>query len=164
MAQLKSESPTWHLQNWGTWGWAETALKLIGIAAVVFGLLGAVPGFGLTFALNARLIAVILLALLSLLSLVIISIRFGQREIIAFAFSILNALGHISALLLLLQPTVIPHYPAVFAITYLLGEATKYQFLKLTGYTESGRDQKAMLQLPTSLIVIYLLIAIFVWF
>jgi hypothetical protein len=163
MTQLKSESQTWHLQNWGIWGWAETALKLIGIAAVAFGLLGAVPTFSLNIPLNAKLLAVILLALLSLLSLVIITIRFGQREIIAFGFSILNALGHISALLLLLQSTVIPHYPAVFAITYLLGEAVKYQFLRVTGYTESGRDQKAMLQLPTALLVVYLLIAIFVW-
>jgi hypothetical protein len=163
MTQLKSESQTWHIQNWGLWGCAETGLKLVGIAAVVFGLLGAIPTFNLAFALNAKLVAVILLALLSLLSLVIITLRFGQREIIAFAFSILNAIGHISALLLLLQTTVIPHYPAFFAISYLLAEATKYQFLRVTGYTESGRDQKQMLQLPTGLMVVYLLIAIFIW-
>lgn len=161
MAELKSASETWHVQNWGLWGWAETILKLIGIAIAIYGLV--ISGFSFGFALNAKLVATILLGLLSFISLAIIGIRFGQREIIAFAFAILNSLGHISAFLLLLQTTVVPLYPALFAIAYLLGEVTKHQFLSITGYTESGRNQAQMLQLPRGLIVIYLLIAIFAW-
>lgn len=161
MTTLKSESAKWHVQNWGAWGWAETILKLIGVAIAVYGL--AISGFNFGFNLNAKLVATILLVLLSLLSLVIISIRFGQREVISFVFAILNAIGHISAFLLTLQAVVNPIYPALFAGAYLLGEVTKHQFLSITGYTESGRNQAQMLQLPRGLIVIYLLIIIFVW-
>lgn len=161
MSQLKSQSESWHIQNWGAWGWAETILKLIGIAIAFYGL--AISGFNFGFTLNAKLVATILLGLFSLLSLTIVAMRFGQREIISFAFSILSTLGHVSAFLLMLQAQVNPLYPSLFAIAYLLGEATKHQFLNITGYTESGRTAAQMLQIPRVFMAVYLLIAIFAW-
>jgi hypothetical protein len=163
MTQLKSESQTWHVQNWGTWGWVETILKLIGVGVAVFGLLGVIPSFSFAILLNAKLLAVIVLALMSLMSLFIVTLRFGQREVIGFVYSILSAIGHISALLLTLQTLVEPRYPAVFAALYLLAELVKIQFLRSTGYTEAGRDTKAMLQIPVTFAIAYLLIAVFIW-
>ena len=162
---LKSESQSWHVQNWGTWGWVETGLKLIGIAIALLGLVNILPSFSLGLPLNTKLVAVIVLTLMSLMSLFIITIRLGQREIIAFAFAILNAIGHISALLVLLQSPALTLYPTIgFAAFYLLGELVKIQFLRVTGYTEAGRDQQAMLKIPTIFGTAYLLILIFSYF
>jgi hypothetical protein len=163
--QLKSESTTWHVQNWGAWGWAETILKLIGIAVAIFGLVNILPAFSLGFPLTSKLLALIVLGLMSLMSLFIVTLRFGQREITSFAFAILSAIGHISALLVLLQSPAQTFYPTlVFAAAYLLGELVKIQFLRVTGYTESGRDQSAMQKVPVVFATAYLLILIFTWF
>jgi hypothetical protein len=162
---LKSESASWHVQNWGVWGWVETIIKLVGIVIAVYGLISILPSFSLGLPLNLHLIAVIVLALMTLMSLFIVTIRFGQREIIAFAFAILSAVGHISALLVLLQASAQTFYPTVgFALAYLLGELVKIQFLRITGYSESGRDPKAMQRIPIVFGTAYLLIAIFAWF
>ena len=165
MTALKSESASWHVQNWGVWGWAETILKLIGIAVAIWGFSNILPSFSPGLPLNTKLLAVIVLSLMTLMSLFIVSIRFGQREVISFGFAVLSAIGHISALLVLLQSAAQSSYPSFgFAVAYLLGEVVKIQFLRVTGYTESGRDQKAMLKIPAIFGGAYLLIAIFSWF
>jgi hypothetical protein len=157
-----TKAVAWHTANWGIWGWAETILKLIGIAIGVYFLAVSWPiGFNVGF--NARLVAIILVALISLLSLVIITMRYGQRETISFSFAILNAIGHFSVLLALISNPVEKTLPVAFAVSYLLAEVTKHVFLTSTGYTEAGRSPQQMLQIPRGLIVVYLLIGIFSW-
>ncbi len=153
-------TPGWHTAQWGTWGWAETILKLVALAA---GILAFFQASGdLIIGNHPRLAAVILLALLTLGSLFQLYIRFTQRETISMGFAVLNLLGHVGLLIALLRAPDLREYALVFGVFYTLGQLVKIQFLRVTGYTEGGATTRAMLMVTAVMTVLYALVAILV--
>jgi hypothetical protein len=150
----------WHTAQWGAWGWAETILKLI---AIVAGIVAFFQSSGdLVIGGNPHLAAVIVLALAALASIAQVVIRFTQKEIVSMIFALLNLLGHLGLLIALLRAPMAATFPVVFGVFYVLGQLTKLQFLRVTGYTEGGANSSAMLRTTTIIAALYALFTIFV--
>ncbi|MEO8392492.1 MAG: hypothetical protein ABI700_05820 [Chloroflexota bacterium] len=150
----------WHTAQWGTWGWAETILKLI---AIVAGIVAFFQTAGdLVIGGNPHLAAVILLALLSLLSIAQVAIRLTQKEIVSMIFAVLNLLGHFGLLIALLRVPPDRTLAIAFGVFYVLGQLTKVQFLRVTGYTENGANSSAMLRTTGVIAAVYAVFTILV--
>jgi len=158
--QQTTQPQGWHTANWGTLGWLETGLKL---AAALVGFIAFVQSSSSntwTVANHPHLVAVIILALLTLLWIGVLAIRFQQREIISMIYSILNALGHVALLIALLRMPEQRVLPVIFGVLWVLGELVKRRFLTVSGYTESGRSTSTMLQVSTVVTIAYGLFAV----
>jgi hypothetical protein len=155
--QVNTQVQGWHVTNWGLWGWAETALKAIGIGAGVLAFIASASTPDLVFGGNPELAAIILLALLTLGTVVALGLRLQQREIISIAFSVFNILGHIGLFIALLRVPDQNTLPVVFGVAYVLGELTKQRFLSLTGYTEAGQNSRSMVNFSRGLMAFYAL-------
>lgn len=162
MQQTQAVQTGWHVANWGTWGWIETGLKLVGIVAGLVAFLTTSSASELTLGGHPELGAVILLALLSLFTAVPLFIRFTQREIISMIFAIFNFLGHTALLIGLLRQPSLQTLPLVFAIFFILGELAKQRFLVVSGYSENGMKTPAMLNFSRGIMAVYVLIAVFI--
>ena len=156
--QQNAQTQGWHTAQWGTWGWIETILKLI---AIVAGIIAFVQSRGeIVFSGNPHLAAVIVLALAALASIAQVVIRLTQKEIISTVFAILNLLGHFGLLIALLRVPPDLTLALVFGVFYVLGQLTKIQFLRVTGYTEGGANSSAMLRTTGVITLIYVVITV----
>lgn len=159
---MQQSTPSgWHVAQWGTLGWAETIVKFIGIIVAFIAFAQAVPTGVFTLGGNPRLAAIIVLALLTLIWLAPIPLRFQQREIISTVFTILNLLAHIALLLALLYVLQGNTLPLIFGVAYLIGEGIKRRWLMVSGYTEAGRSQSAMFMVSNIFLVAYALFIVF---
>jgi hypothetical protein len=150
----------WHTAQWGTWGWLETIVKSI---ALFIGFIAffSTPMTGITLSGNPHLAALIVLALLTLGTVGQLVIRWQQREIISFIFAIFHFLGHAALLIALAQ---VPHdrlWPLLFGIFYTIGTLLKIQFLRITGYTESGATSSLMIGSTVGVLVLNVLFTVF---
>jgi hypothetical protein len=159
---MQNTQPTgWHVAQWGTLGWLETGVKLIGIIVAFIALSQALPNGALTVGGNPRLGAIIVLGLLTLIWIAPVPLRFQQQEIISMVFTILNLLGHIALLLALLYLLPDRTLAIVFGVAYLIGEIVKRRWLMVSGYTESGRTAAQMAMVSNVFIVSYVLFIVF---
>ena len=154
------QSQGWHIAEWGTWGWAETILKLVAIGAGILAFINSDATSAFVIGDNPHLAALILLALLTLGALGQLGIRFIQRETISFGFAILNLLGHLGLLVALLRIPDQPTLSLIFGGFYTLGQIVKIQFLRVTGYTEGGASTRGMVIVAAGMAVAYALFAI----
>lgn len=152
----------WHVAKWGLWGWIETGLKMVSIIAGFIAFFGANGSDAFEVGGNPHLAALILLAVMSLMTVVVVGLRFTQREIISIGFAILNMLGHFALLYSLLGTPDQQALPVVFGVFYALGEVAKQRFLTITGYTESGQTTSAMLNFSRGVAVVYIIFAVLV--
>jgi hypothetical protein len=143
---MQNSAQGWHVAEWGLWGWVETIFKVIALIAGIAAFFGSNAANSLTIGGNPHLAAGILLALLTLLSLVALTIRFQQKEIISLIFGIVNFLGHLGLLIAILRLPESMTFSIVFGVFYTVGQLTKLQFLNTSGYTESGQTQSGMLR------------------
>lgn len=155
-----STSQGWHIANWGTWGWIETILKLIGIGAGMLAFFNSASDAPLVIGGNPKLIAVILVALMTAGMVLAIGLRFTQKEIISIVFSVLNALGHAGLLVALLRIPPDMTLPLVFSVFFVLGELAKYRFMSTTGYTELGQSQAGMVRFSLMMVGTYIVLTI----
>lgn len=160
MGQQAAAAKGWHVANWGFWGWVETGLKLVGIAAGILAFLNSSAVTELTIGGSPRLAAVILVALLSLAMVGVFFARIAQKELISIGFSALNAIGHVGLLVALLRIPAQTTLPLVFAIMFILGELAKQRFLAISGYVEGGSDTASMLKFSRIIALTYLVLAI----
>jgi len=158
--QQSAQNQGWHTAQWGTWGWVETILKLIAIAAGLVAFVRTISDQYWIVSNNPHLAALILLALLSLASILQVVIRVGQKEIISMIFAVLNLLGHFGLLIALLHDPTQRTLPLIFGIFYVLGQLVKLQFLRVTGYTEGGSNSTGMLRTAVVMAALYALFAI----
>jgi hypothetical protein len=110
---------------------------------------------------NPHLAALIVLALATLASILQITIRLKQQEILSMAFAVFNFIGHVALLVALAH---VPHHrlwPVLFGVFYILGGLVKIQFLRVTGYTEGGADSKGMITTTAVITGIYVLFTLF---
>lgn len=150
----------WHTAKWGTWGWAETIVKLIALGAGLVAFASALSADGFRLGDNPRLAAVILLVLLTLAAIAQLAIRAQQRETISVIFAVLNLLGHLGLLFALLRVPDQTALPLIFGILYLFGQLIKLQFLRVTGYTEGGANTSGMLRVTGAVAAAYALFVI----
>ena len=159
-----TQAQGWHTVEWGTWGWAETILKLIGLAFGVLAFFRSNPANELVVGNNPHLAAVVIVAILTLFSVGQVGIRFTQKEIVSMIFAVLNFLGHAALLVAMLRVPTDLTLPVLFGVFYALGGIVKVQFLRVTGYTEGGADSRTMLivaalmALPYIIFVVLLLV------
>lgn len=140
----ETQAQGWHTSEWGAWGWLETILKLIALAAGVVAFVQSNAASPLVIGGNPHLAALILLGLETLGALGQLGIRYVQREIISFVFAILNLLGHLGLLVALLRvPSDLTLF-IIFGVFYALGQLVKVQFLRVSGYTEGGSTTRGM--------------------
>jgi hypothetical protein len=159
---MAQSAPTdWHVGQWGTLGWAETGVKVIGMIAAFIAFAQALPSGVLTLGGNPRLGAIIVLALLTLIWLAPIPLRFQQKEIISVIFTLANLLAHTALLVALLYLLPDRTLPIVFGIAYLIGEAIKRRWLIVSGYTEAGRSQSQMFMVSNIFLGAYALFTVF---
>jgi hypothetical protein len=154
------ENSSWHVAQWGLWGWVETILRLIGAFAGIAALAGPFAASGLTLGGNPRLLGIALLVLLILASLITLVIRLRQREIISVGFAILNAAGHLALLWALLQIPASLTTALLLGIFQALGLVAKAIFLRSTGYTEMGANSQAMQGANFALLAMYIVFTV----
>jgi hypothetical protein len=152
----------WHIAQWGTLGWVETILKLIGIGAGVLAFVNSDASAALRIGDNPHLAAVILLVVLTLGAVFQLFVRFGQKETISLGFAALNLLGHLALLIALLRVPTDVTLAVIFGVMVVLGQVVKLQFLRSTGYTEGGATTSAMMRIAAAQGVVYLLLVILV--
>ena len=152
---MQQTTKGWHTANWGTLGWLETGLKLAAALAGFVAFVQSSSSTTWTVANHPHLVAVIILALMTLIWIGTLWLRFQQREIISMIYSILNALGHVALLVALLRMPEQRVLPVIFGVLWVLGELVKRRFLTVSGYTESGRSTSAMLQVSTVFTIAY---------
>ncbi len=125
--------PGWHVGEWGALAWAETALKsagvLVGIAALLTALDREPDGAG-----GARLVAVVILAVLSLGLVAGIADRLAGREAVGFAFILAMVAGHVAMTVGLARDGGLEGFLAAFAALMLAGDLVKLVFLRTTGF------------------------------
>jgi hypothetical protein len=158
----QTASQGWHVDNWGTWGWIETGLKLVAIAAGFLAFITSNSANPMTIGGNPELGAVIIVGLMTLLNVVALGLRFRQQEVISMIYVILNFLGHLALLIALLRQTDSQILPLAFAVFMVLGELAKQRFLSTSGYTENGQTSGQMLNFSRGIMAIYALLAIFI--
>ena len=156
--QQNAQTQGWHTAQWGTWGWAETILKLIAILAGIIAFFQTAGD--LVIGGNPHLAAVIVLALAALASIAQLGIRFTQKEIVSLIFAVLNLLGHFGLLIALLRVPTDLTLALVFGVFYVLGQLTKVQFLRVTGYTEGGANTSAMLRTTGVIAILYIVFTV----
>ncbi len=161
MSTVTSKPQGFYLAPWGVWGWAETAVKGIGIIIGILAFLATSSISTLMISGNPELGAVIVVSLFTLISLAIIGARFMQRELVSIVYAIANFIGHAAMLIALLRG-VDPIYPILFAIAFVVGEFVKQQFLRVSGFTESGQTTSSMVRFSLILAFIYALIVVFI--
>ena len=159
--QTTTPAQGWHTAQWGTWGWLETIAKCVALVAGFIAFFN--PFHPSTFMIggNPNLAALILLVLLTLASIAQLAIRFRQQETISMIFAVINFLGHVAVLIAVAQ---VPHHrlwPVLFGAFYVVGQLVKVQFLRVTGYTESGADTAGMLRTAGAMAALYALFAVF---
>ena len=161
MQKLNPTAQGWHNAEWSTWGWIETILKLVGIAAGLLAFAQTPASNGLVIGGNPRLLAVALLALMTLGLMATVFIRYVQRESLSFGFAIVNALGHLGLLIALLRVPPPMTLAVVFGLFFVLGQAAKLRFLSLTGYTEGGADLRQMKRVAAVVGLVYVAFTVF---
>ena len=129
--------PAWHVGEWGPLGWAETALKsagvLVGIAALLTALDHDKDG-----ASGARLVAVVILGVMSAGLVAGIADRLASREAVGFAFILAMVAGHVAMTVALARDGDLGGFLAAFAALMLAGDAVKLVFLRTTGFRVRG--------------------------
>ncbi len=133
MSAPEGGPPAWHVADWGTLGWLETALKTAGMLVGV-GALVAATGHPVDGPSGARLVAVIVLALLCLGLLAAIADRYAEREVVGMAFVIGMNAGHLAMLVALLRYEGLDGALLAFAALMLAGDLVKLVFLATTGF------------------------------
>lgn len=151
----------WHFTNWGTWGWIETIVKGIGIAAGILAFLQSNAAAPLIIGGNPKLGAVIVLALLTFALTGALVMRFGQREVTAFIFGIFNVLGHAGLLIALLREPQNITLGVIFGVAFILGEILRQRFFATSGYTEGGRPTAALMNFSRGFMIAYVLLTVF---
>ncbi len=144
MQKNTAQAASWHNEAWGTWGYIETILKLVGIVAGVIAFTQTSGTNGLVIGGNPHLAAVALLALMTLGMIFTLFIRYTQKESLSFAFAVVNVVGHLALLIALLRVPSSMTLAVLFGLMFVLGSAAKIRFLGLSGYTEGGADLKQM--------------------
>lgn len=156
MAQQAQTPQGWHVANWGLWGWIETGLKLVGLIAGIIAFLSSSAVSDLTIGGHPHLAAGILLALLTMLSVGVVFIRFTQREVISVIYAVIGFLGNAGLLIALLRIPDQRTYTLIYGVFFVLGELAKQRFLSISGYTESGQTTSAMVNFSRGLTVVYI--------
>lgn len=159
---MPNTTRAWRISNWGLWGWIETGLKLIAVAIGIYALVSSAPASTDTLSAHPELGAVILLAVLSLFTVLVIGYRLNQGELISIAFAIANSLGHLSLFAALIRQPNLGALVLAFTVFMLLGDASKLIYLYRTGYTEGGRNTASMMRLVTNLMAVYVLLLVFI--
>ncbi len=160
--QTTIPAPGWHTAQWGTWGWLETIVKGVALLAGLIALLSPMAGAAFMIGGNPHLAALIILVLLTLAAIAQVAIRFRQQETISMGFAILNLIGHVALLIALAQG---PHrrlWAVAFGALYVAGQLVKFQFLRVTGYTEGGADSANMQRVAGVIAVVYLLFTVLI--
>jgi hypothetical protein len=162
MMTQQAQTQGWHVAQWGLWGWIETGLKLVGIVAGIVAFFISSSVSTLTIGGHPHLAAVILLALLTVLTLGVIFIRIRQREVISIVYSVLNFLGHAGLLIAFLRIPDQRAYVLIYAIFFALGELAKQRFLAVSGYTENDATTGSMVNFSRGLTAIYIVLIVLV--
>lgn len=151
----------WHVANWGLWGWIETAIKGIGIAIGIIAFVNSNSSAELVIGGNPELGAVIVLAVISLAIIGAFFMRLRQREIISIIFAVFNVLGHLGLLIALLRVPETTTLPILFGMAFILGELTKAQFMRVSGYTEAGQSSAFMVRFALGVMFVYVVFTAF---
>jgi hypothetical protein len=151
--QADAQPQQWHTAQWGVLGWVETILKLIGFGAGVVAFFVSLSAHGFSLRSNPHLAAIIVLMLATLFSLVMVVLRFQQKEIISMIFAVLQALASLGLLFALLRIVDVKGLALVFGVCFTLGQIVKLQFLRTTGYTELGMTRDAIIRSCIGMIV-----------
>jgi hypothetical protein len=150
-----------YIGSWGTWGWLETALKLIAAAFGITAFMATSGASELVIGGNPELLALLLMAGLTLNPAISLPLRIAQKEIISIVFTVFNLLGHAGLLIALARdPLNARGYGIAFGVVYTLGELAKMRFLQVSGYTEFGFNSGTMINGVRVIVAAYALLTI----
>lgn len=148
----------WHARSWSALGWLETAAKAIGIGAALVGVVTVATAASVQVAgLGYGVVGVA--GVTSLLAVVQLGLRIGQKEVVSLGFAALNLLGHAALAYLVLYAPAAAWVPATFGTAYVAGELVKQRFLVQTGYTESGQSTKQIVRFSRGVMGLHALMA-----
>jgi len=153
-------SKKWNVANWSPLGWLETVIKLIALGLAIVALFNAFSAGVFNAPSGSRLLQVIVLAVLALGLTFGILERYGQREIIAMIFILINNVGHwgmVYALLTLPGPGSLL---IAFLALMLLGDFIKLIWLWTSGYTQPNASRTVLFGLVFFYITGYLIVLV----
>ncbi len=150
---MSGSARAWHVGRWPALAWAETALKALGVGVGVAALLTAldapVDGAG-----GARLVAVVILAVLSLGLVAAIADRVAEREVVGVVFILAMNVGHWCMTVALARDEV-AGFLVAFAALMLAGDLVKLAFLARSGFTVRAVPRTVVYGLTASYAVAY---------
>ena len=146
----------WHVANWGPWGWAETAVKLVAIVVAVVSL---ADGAALAVADDHRLTYWILVGV-AVGYVLAIADRLMDRELVALAFLAANLVGHWSLVLVMGLDGWPGSVVVAFALLMLLGDLIKIAYFAVTGQSVRNLPPAVPIALTTTLVVAYAVAAL----
>lgn len=150
---MSGPARSWHAGSWPALAWAETALKALGIGVGVAALLTAldapVDGAG-----GARLVAVVILAVLSLGLVAAIADRVAEREVVGVVFILGMNAGH-WCMTVALARDELAGFLVAFAALMLAGDLVKLAFLARSGFTVRAVPRAVVYGLTASYAVAY---------
>lgn len=150
----------WHFANYGTLGWIETGIKAIGML-LGFAAFAATSGdMPLIIGGNPRFGAVIMVVALLALCLAALAARLQLKDIFALVYAIVNLIAHLALLVALLRAPTQTTLPLLLGIAFLLGDAVKLYWLRVSGYLEGGFGAVGMRRLVYSAMTLYALYVI----
>ena len=148
----------WHIANWSPLGWLETGIKLVAQVAAIIALVNALSGGTFAAPAGARLIQVIVLAVLALGLTAGIYDRYVGREIIAMAFILLNNVAHWGMVYALLTKPGPGTLLLIFAGLMLLGDLVKLYWLRVSGFTVRNYSRATLFGLTGFYVAGYVII------
>ncbi len=158
--QANAQAQQWHVTQWGLWAWIETILKLIAVCAGFLAFFASLSAPGFTLRSNPHLAAIVVLGLGTLLALVMVPLRFQQKEIISMIYRVLHALGHLGLLFALFRVVDVKGLALAFGMFWAAGQLFKLQFFRTTGYTEFGLTKDGIMRWGIGYFALYLLFAV----
>jgi hypothetical protein len=146
----------WHVANWGPWGWAETAVKLVAIVVAISAALG---GGAFSIPDDHRLSYWILVAVAAGYVLAI-GDRLLDREIVALGFLAANLVGHWSMVYVMGSDDWPTSLVRAFAGLMLLGDLIKIGYFVVTRQRVRNLPPTVPIAMTGTLVVAYAVAAL----
>ncbi|MBK9124181.1 MAG: hypothetical protein IPM16_13835 [Chloroflexi bacterium] len=151
-----SETTGWRIINWGWLGWIETALKAVAIVASFVAVTRIPAGAAIELGGHPRLVALIVLGLLTVTDIAQVVLRLRLKDIISMVFAVFYLAAHAAMwVALAAAPAVAQPFAVVFCAFILLGDAVKLRFVTQTGYTEAGASNETVRNLVLFMLTVY---------
>ncbi len=163
MVSASPDRAAWHVAQWGTLGWIETAIKSVAFLCAYVALAMSITT-GWSIPRGVRVVEFVLIGVATLGLLAAIGDRLLEREVVSMVFVVFNDLAHLALLTSLVTTAGPGRLLTAFAVLMTCGELVKIRFLRTTGFTVRNTPTSVVIGLVTAYALVYATAAaVWVW-